>query len=153
MENTIRYEYIGEDKHMSGQNLMKIYESNSTNEESLMWKKTLCEYLVLNLELSMRYQGTEMKEVEISYDPLRDIQIQVMTSKDDRVDGRASSIPYKAWCDNEDDRDSFKECECQDDIIWSEFCEYCPHENIRPIMEKVCEELENTLGVPVRLRD
>lgn len=95
----------------------------------------------------------EMKEVEISYDPLRDIQIQVRTSKHDWVDGRASSIPYEAWCDNEDDRDSFRECECQDDIIWPEFCEYCPNENIRPIMEKVCEELESTLEVPVKLRD
>lgn len=121
--------------------------------EALPWQKILCEYILRNLELSMRYQEVEMKEVAISYDPLRDIQIQVLTREDKWVDGRASSIPYEAWCDNEDDRDSFKECECQDDIIWSEFCDYCPHENIRPIMEKVCEELENTLEVPVKLRD
>ena len=121
--------------------------------EALPWQKILCEYILRNLELSMRYQEVEMKEVAISYDPLRDIQIQVRTREDKWVDGRASSIPYEAWCDNEDDRDSFKECECQDDIIWSEFCEYCPNENIRPIMEKVCEELEKTLGMPVKLRD
>lgn len=153
MENTVRYEYIGKAKHMSGPKIIEKYESSSADEDDLMWKETLCEYLMLNLELSIRYQRVEMKMVEISYDLRTDIQIHVLTSKDEWVDGRGSSIPYEAWCDNEDDRDLFKECECEDDIIWLEFCDYCPSEKLRLFMENVCEELGSTLGVPVRIRD
>lgn len=131
----------------------KETENCFADEELLSWQGTLCEYILLNLKLSMKYRDVKMKEVALFYEPFRTIQIKVRTGESDWVDGCASSIPYEAWCDNEDDRESFKECECRDEIIWSEFCDYCPNEDIRPIMEKVREELEIILGVSVKLEE
>ena len=43
----------------------------------------------------------------------------------------------------------FKECSCQDDIVWIEFCNDCPKECIAVVLEEVCKSLNNKLGIKV----
>lgn len=151
MEKVVRYAYIGEDKNKNGKDVEQ--QDNSvgfTGEKEHSWQKILCDYVLLNLELSLRYRNVEMKQIVLSYELFRDIQIQVQTEEQGLVDGRASSIPYEAWCDNEDDRDSFKESGYQD-VIWLEFCDCCSEEKIESVMRKVCELLEEKLEVGVSL--
>lgn len=114
------------------------------------WKKEIVEYLMLNMEIWLRYFDMTIQEVELSYELFEYLKIRVLTAENKWIDGMASGIPYEIRVDS--DRDLFRECSCRDEIVWLEFCDECPKMQVRTVMEQVRETMSEQLKIPVHLK-
>lgn len=119
-------------------------------QENLAEFAELAEYLLLNTELWMRYSGLGIREIIVSYEIFKTIQIQVLSDENIWVDGMVKNIPYDRI--SEEDRDLYKECGYRDDIVWVEFCAACPEGQIGEAIEQVCNHVSKKLGIPVKLQ-
>lgn len=116
----------------------------------LRWQKELSEYLMLNMEIWLRYYHIDIQEIALSYEMFKSLSIQVLSVDGKWLEGMANSIPYEMRV--ESDGDLFRECSCREDIVWLEFCSECPEKQMKIVLEKVCETMYECLNVPAYLK-
>ncbi len=120
------------------------------SEDLELWISSIIDYVLRNIRLSRKYICAEtVKEYRLIYACSSERKIDVKAILEDcaKVSMLAENIPSEEI--SEDDRDEYKEAMYAGKIVWSEFCQYVEMENVKIVMEHVCQRLMKELGIDV----
>ncbi len=124
-------------------------EENEMTEDDISWQEVIIESLTKNMDLYGRYFQGEILALRVTCKLSEYVQISVQTDKDTWENAMAEDIPYEKIA--EEDRDCYKDCCYGNDCIWIEFCDACSEEEVKSIMDSVCNFLSWKYGVATNL--
>ncbi len=120
------------------------------SEDLELWISSITDCVLRNIRLSRKYICAEtVMEYQLIYAYSSERKIDAMAILEDctKVSMLAENIPSEEI--SEDDRDEYKEALYAGEIVWSEFCQYAEMENVKIVMEHVCQRLMKELGIDV----
>lgn len=129
--------------------LQDSIEENEMTEDDISWQEVIIESLTKNLDLFRRYFQGEILALKITCEMSESVRISAQTDKGTWENAMAEDIPYEKI--TEEDRDRYKDCCYGNECIWIEFCDACSEEEVKSIMDSVCEFLCRKYGVETNL--
>ena len=103
----------------------------------------------MNLELFNKIFQREILEIKVVCALFEFMEVHVLTNENIWEDATIKDVDFENV--TEDDRDTYKECCCRNDIVWTEFCEECSEERVKTVMETACNMMNKKLNVLVKL--